>query len=596
MSIAGRLMAMVLLLALAGVTGLTLLFAATSAIEHEVAAGNRAVLEFRDAAGDLEAALADQESGIRGYLLAGDVEYLAPFTDGRRRAVDALLRVDALVGSIPAVEPAVAAIHESISAWEIRYADPARSSIPRGETTYRQAGSLEVGRRMFEVIRERIRTLDTIVTAELARASGQRAALDATRQAVYLGTGAAIIVSTVLAAVLLRRWIARPIRRLTAIADRVEAGEDIRFPTSGSDELGRLARSLERMREGLRDATEEAAHQRSEEAARMDEQRTVNEFTELLSYLFDEREVVESAVMALERAMKPDALIVHLLNASGDRAFLGMAFGATTAQDLPRHLLDRCPGVRRGSPYLLEDVARPLAVPCPAHGCSTGTVACLPLTSGTEQIGAIHAVWDELHVPHPSAWAVADRICMQAALTIANRRLMSSLEVSANTDPRTRLPNTRAFDAQAERLLLGRGDQPAALLMLDLDHFKDLNDRHGHPAGDEALRMFAEMLRRSLRPGDVPARYGGEEFAVMLPGADLAAAEAVAERIRSSLEVTPMVLAPGVVARMTVSIGIALAPTDGEDRVTLLASADRALYAAKTAGRNRVVAATTVAA
>ena len=101
--------------------------------------------------------------------------------------------------------------------------------------------------------------------------------------------------------------------------------------------------------------------------------------------------------------------------------------------------------------------------------------------------------------------------------------------------------------------------------------------------------MFADILRSSLRSGDLPARYGGEEFAVLLPGADLATAIAVAERIRTNLSAKPITLAPGMVADLTVSAGVAVAPLHGTERVQLLAAADRALYAAKEAGRNMVV-------
>jgi len=124
--------------------------------------------------------------------------------------------------------------------------------------------------------------------------------------------------------------------------------------------------------------------------------------------------------------------------------------------------------------------------------------------------------------------------------------------------------------------------------MLDLDHFKDFNDRYGHPAGDEALRAFAEILRSSIRDGDVAARYGGEEFCVMLPGVDGQGAAEIAERIRSRTESTIVSLAPGSSGRLTVSIGIACAPTDTHERVALLRLADQALYRAKEAGRNRI--------
>jgi diguanylate cyclase (GGDEF)-like protein len=125
--------------------------------------------------------------------------------------------------------------------------------------------------------------------------------------------------------------------------------------------------------------------------------------------------------------------------------------------------------------------------------------------------------------------------------------------------------------------------------MLDLDHFKKFNDRHGHPSGDEALRTFAEVLRSCMREGDLAARYGGEEFAVMLPKVDAATAVAIAQRIRSRTESTIVSLAPGTTGRVTVSVGVAVAPIQAIEAISLLRLADDALYQAKAAGRNRVV-------
>ncbi|MEO8570162.1 MAG: GGDEF domain-containing protein [Chloroflexota bacterium] len=112
--------------------------------------------------------------------------------------------------------------------------------------------------------------------------------------------------------------------------------------------------------------------------------------------------------------------------------------------------------------------------------------------------------------------------------------------------------------------------------------------RHGHPAGDEALRAFASVLRSCMRDGDVAARYGGEEFAVLLPGVDAGVAAIIAERIRQRTETTIIALAPRLTDHITVSIGISHAPEQGLDRVTLLRVADEALYRAKEGGRNRV--------
>jgi diguanylate cyclase (GGDEF)-like protein len=131
--------------------------------------------------------------------------------------------------------------------------------------------------------------------------------------------------------------------------------------------------------------------------------------------------------------------------------------------------------------------------------------------------------------------------------------------------------------------------------MIDIDHFKLLNDRHGHAAGDEALRKAGEVLRSSLRSVDIVGRYGGEEFCVMLPDTSPEVARQSAERIRKSVE-DSVLMAGNVRVPLTLSIGISGMPVrDDTSLQQLLDSADNALYRAKSAGRNRICTAGTEA-
>ncbi len=174
-----------------------------------------------------------------------------------------------------------------------------------------------------------------------------------------------------------------------------------------------------------------------------------------------------------------------------------------------------------------------------------------------------------------------------ASLREANQQL----EELAATDLLTRLPNNRAFFDGITRELARaqRARTPVALLVLDIDHFKRVNDTHGHPAGDEVLRGVADIVRSTLRAGDMPARYGGEEFVVMLPGTDLRGAKIVAERVRQAIERTPLRIDRDTQLSITTSIGAACAPVGDATPKQLFARADAALYAAKRGGRNVVV-------
>ncbi|MBK6293526.1 MAG: GGDEF domain-containing protein [Rhodoferax sp.] len=158
-------------------------------------------------------------------------------------------------------------------------------------------------------------------------------------------------------------------------------------------------------------------------------------------------------------------------------------------------------------------------------------------------------------------------------------------------DPLTGLANRRHFRAVLERAIdvVARSGESALLLMLDIDHFKKINDTHGHLAGDQVLQAMAKCLSGCVRPMDTVARYGGEEFAVVMPNCQVSYGETVAERIRRAVEELVIAVTPSVTVRITVSIGGAYAPEWVRSTSNLWTErADVQLYRAKTEGRNRV--------
>ncbi len=171
----------------------------------------------------------------------------------------------------------------------------------------------------------------------------------------------------------------------------------------------------------------------------------------------------------------------------------------------------------------------------------------------------------------------------------ARNDLVARLRHVAHHDPLTGLPNRAAFFARAPLALDAalRRSLPVACLMLDIDHFKAVNDTHGHRGGDDVLRRFADVLASGVRQRDVFARLGGEEFVVLLPDCDADTAIAVARRISEGFASAPIQLGDGKQIRVTISIGAAQAASPcGIDE--LLANADAALYRAKLNGRNRI--------
>ena len=160
----------------------------------------------------------------------------------------------------------------------------------------------------------------------------------------------------------------------------------------------------------------------------------------------------------------------------------------------------------------------------------------------------------------------------------------------SSRDPLTGLANRRHFELMlaGEVDRVARAGEPALVLMIDIDHFKKVNDAYGHPAGDEVLKHVAHTLQDCIRPMDTVARFGGEEFAMILPNCPPSFAQAVAERIRIRIQSMTIPISPGETVRVTVSLGGAFAPQWVRSSALLwVERADQQLYQAKSEGRNR---------
>lgn len=168
-------------------------------------------------------------------------------------------------------------------------------------------------------------------------------------------------------------------------------------------------------------------------------------------------------------------------------------------------------------------------------------------------------------------------------------RSYSVLARQANLDGLTGLVNHRFFQEKlSEILATAPPQQPVSVLLLDIDNFKSYNDTYGHQNGDLLLRQLAPVFRSAVRSGDIIARYGGEEFIIILPNAAAGTAVAIAERLRLAVAGHPFPTGGESSGRITVSVGTATFPADATDKNALIAAADKALYAAKRAGRNQV--------
>lgn len=548
-------------------------YVATEQERIDVQQDGRTVSQLYDLATQLTDAIHDQEAAIDDHLVLESDEAVARYRQSLAIEDRVAERIRADAGEFPDVIAATASIVGTSEAWRQKFAEPAIAAVASGSRE-------RIDRIIQQVSSDQeptIAGIDLLVArlnAAQASVSDRDEELARTR-ALAGGLGiAGMLLAAAASLLLVRRWVTRPLDRLLETANDVQAGRSAPFRSERDDEIGRLGGALERMRLALQGDAERSS--------------VLNRFTEVTTFSGDDTAVAKANLQALELLVHPDAAVTHVLNRSKDRAVPEATLGSAVADVLPLHALSRCPGVVRGSIYVMRDAAEPLSVHCPVYPVETGTLACVPLAHG-EVVGAVHLAWQRTDAFPLELRASVARVAEHAALAIANRRLLAALQGMASTDARTGLANTRTFDQALEDTLAARTEtESVAVLMIDLDHFKDFNDRYGHPAGDEALRVFAGVLRSCLREGDVAARYGGEEFAVMLPAIDEATAAVIAERIRSRTESTVISLAPGITDRISVSIGIAVAPGQAQDRITLLRLADEALYRAKQAGRNRV--------
>jgi diguanylate cyclase (GGDEF)-like protein len=318
-----------------------------------------------------------------------------------------------------------------------------------------------------------------------------------------------------------------------------------------------------------------------------DRQRDQSELRELLQVSESEEESRGLLIRHIEKTLPGARATVFNRNNSDDRLEItsndgkaGPLLGDLDAADLrPRS----CLAVRLTRPYDHEPGDDAL-LRCAICGDVSSTTACEPLLVGGQVIGSVLVV-----SPRRMDDDQRDRVresVTQATPILANQRNLKLAEARAASDALTGLPNRRAADETLKRMAVhaGRSASPLAAILLDLDHFKILNDRYGHESGDKALAVVGRIITAVLRASDFAARFGGEEFLILLPDTDHVGALLVAEKLRSEIEHAELV----GIGPISASLGVAVLPVDAVEPDELLRKADRALYTAKESGRNRV--------
>ncbi len=283
----------------------------------------------------------------------------------------------------------------------------------------------------------------------------------------------------------------------------------------------------------------------------------------------------------------PD-VTVELLMADSSKAHLKQALSTadTAGSHCPVEMPQDCPAVRQSQTLVFNSNAELDSCPqLDGRAIGACSATCIPLSIGGRSIGVLHAVGEHRQPPAGDALQKLEAVALQAGSRIGLLRVMASTTLQAATDPLTGLLNRRSFEDQVHQMISRH--QPFVLAMGDLDHFKNVNDTHGHEVGDRALRLFARTMRGSLRAEDLTSRYGGEEFVVVFPGCSVEQAVDGLERIQQALVTA---LGEATVPDFTVSFGVAHSD-DGSTLADICRLADTALFRAKQEGRNRIVTA-----
>jgi len=397
---------------------------------------------------------------------------------------------------------------------------------------------------------------------------------------VTLLTLAASVVLAMLAAlmivIILSRNMVPRIRRYSQFATEIAAGHSTDpLVLSGTDELADLGAALNAM-------VDHRAALASSEARQA-------EFVDTLQVTSTEEEAHELIKRHLERSIDESSVVVLQRNNSANR--LEAATSTNSDAELSARLVGAepraCLALRFARTHSEGDGVAPL-LGCALCAERAANSTCEPLLVGGEVIGAV-LVSHQTRLGEEEGTRIKTSVA-QAAPVLANLRNLALAEFRANNDSLTGLPNKRATDDTLKRMVAqaNRSITPLAAIMMDLDHFKRINDQYGHGKGDEVLAAVGAVLQACLRGSDFAGRFGGEEFLILLPETDLEGAEQVAEKIRATIE---EISVTGIELNLTASLGIAQLLEHAGSANGLVREADHALYAAKTAGRNRTITA-----
>lgn len=341
----------------------------------------------------------------------------------------------------------------------------------------------------------------------------------------------------------------------------------------------------------LRDAHAEITASVRELERRTAELHLLREMTDLIQGSVSIEAAHEVTQCYLPRLFPYGTGALYVRSPSRDLLEQTSAWGDLAARLTPAFTSGDCWALRRGQPHYVHASREPLC----RHTLAAegGEWICLPLLAYGEVLGILHLYrtkYDTTSIAEQPFLTLAGTVASSISLSLGNLRLRETLRQQSIRDSLTGLFNRRYLDETLPREILraARTGSMLGVMMLDIDHFKQLNDTHGHDAGDAVLSALGRFLQHHVRGDDIACRYGGEEFTLILPGASLNAICDRAEQLRVGAQSLVVRFNNTQLDTITLSLGVAMWPQHGEIAEAVLQAADAALYHAKQGGRNRV--------
>ncbi len=569
---ATALMALAVLVAIVSLT--LVLSVCLPHIHHDV--------DARSGARIAEQGMLDEQAALRGYLLSPDRSLLDAYRTGERQVSRGDAQVEANLGSNSPIAALAAEVRAAEQAWTARCAKAALEQPPPPPTSV--ATLLQRDASLFESYQSQD---DRLVSALVGQYDGDRRAESL---ALGVGGGLQVLILGLLLLFLLeehrrlRHGLLRPFDNLLAKMRQVRDGDlAVQAAVEGPIELRQVS-------DGFNEMTHALAEERAQRASRE---------TEVMYNAARLRELLEMArnlAGSLNLRYVLDAVSSHAVSLSGcehatvwladdDRPRLTAEITATAGGTGPA---ERDPvEMGAGSVGQAARFGRAISGPGGAAHDPPGalTVTAVPMIVGAHVVGVIELASLHAAAIPQAVMALVETLASHAGTAIEAARLHARTEELSQVDALTRLFNRRRLEGDLDRECKRsrRYDRPLAFCMLDVDHFKEFNDRHGHRRGDAVLQEVGVLLRDAIRGSDSAYRYGGEEFGLLLRDTTLGAAAALCERLRVRIaERFP----EG--QRITASFGVAAFVAAMQAPEELIEAADRALYRAKRAGRDRV--------